>query len=76
MFGLPALARDWYELGRAPHQATRDRLRAHLRLLPGRGACRHPDGVARFAGTAYLALEDHLSLHARDACPARRVHVH
>ncbi len=76
MFGLPALARDWYELGRAPHPATRDRLRAHLRLLPGRGACRHPDGVARFAGTAYLALEDHLSLHARDACPARRVHVH
>jgi NADH:ubiquinone oxidoreductase subunit F (NADH-binding) len=32
-------------------------------LVEGRGACRHPDGVARFVRTALRVFERHISLH-------------
>lgn len=32
-------------------------------LVEGRGACRHPDGVARFVRTALRVFESHISLH-------------
>lgn len=32
-------------------------------LVEGRGACRHPDGVARFVRTALHVFESHISLH-------------
>lgn len=32
-------------------------------LIEGRGACRHPDGVARFARTALRVFEAHAALH-------------
>jgi len=32
-------------------------------LVEGRGACRHPDGVARFVRTALRVFEHHISLH-------------
>jgi hypothetical protein len=32
-------------------------------LVEGRGACRHPDGVARFVRTALRVFENHTSLH-------------
>jgi NADH:ubiquinone oxidoreductase subunit F (NADH-binding) len=32
-------------------------------LVEGRGACRHPDGVARFVRTALRVFEGHISLH-------------
>jgi NADH:ubiquinone oxidoreductase subunit F (NADH-binding) len=39
-------------------------------LVEGRGACRHPDGVARFVRTALDVYSDHVSLHAsRGPCP-------
>ena len=72
MFGLPALAEDWGDLGRRPDRATWDRLRLRLGLVPGRGACRHPDGVARLAASALTALRPHLDDHARGTCHLRR----
>ena len=32
-------------------------------LVEGRGACRHPDGVARFVRTALRVFESHIALH-------------
>lgn len=75
MFGLPALAADWHDLagarsGRAVDAA--DRLAARVALLPDRGACRYPDGIARFAASAARVLAGHLDQHARGTCPPAR----
>ncbi|HLH47242.1 MAG TPA: NADH-ubiquinone oxidoreductase-F iron-sulfur binding region domain-containing protein [Acidimicrobiales bacterium] len=35
------------------------------RLVEGRGACRHPDGAARFVRTALRVFEGHLAAHRR-----------
>ncbi|MBO2454666.1 NADH-quinone oxidoreductase subunit I [Actinomadura barringtoniae] len=55
-FGLPAVAADLRELadrpGTADARAALVRLRRRLGLLPGRGGCAHPDGVARLVGSA------------------------
>jgi hypothetical protein len=34
-------------------------------LVEGRGACRHPDGVARFVRTALCVFESHITLHLK-----------
>ncbi|MFE0462359.1 NADH-ubiquinone oxidoreductase-F iron-sulfur binding region domain-containing protein [Kitasatospora sp. NPDC058965] len=66
-FGLPAVAEDFAELtaGRFT-PASLHRLQGRVELLPGRGACRHPDGAARLAATALRTftadVERHLSL--------------
>jgi NADH:ubiquinone oxidoreductase subunit F (NADH-binding) len=42
-------------------------------LVEGRGACRHPDGVARFVTTAVDVFGDHAGLHlGRGPCPTTR----
>ena len=54
IFGLPELAesmRDWARSRRRRKRANR-RLDAMSELLPGRGACRHPDGALRMALSA------------------------
>lgn len=82
MFGLPSIAQDWALLSRTPDPAVLQRLRGRLGLVRGRGACHHPDGVARLAASALSALEPHLLDHlsraaaGRPACPtARSSHV-
>ena len=54
IFGLPELAesmRDWARSRRRRKRANRH-LDAMKELLPGRGACRHPDGALRMALSA------------------------
>ena len=42
-------------------------------LIEGRGACRHPDGVARFVRTAVDVFADHAALHlSRGPCQTTR----
>lgn len=75
MFGLPSLSQAWQELGRRPGEPERRALESRLGLLDRRGACAHPDGVARFARSALRTLAGEFDAHARHACQegARRV---
>jgi NADH:ubiquinone oxidoreductase subunit F (NADH-binding) len=79
MFGLPALAADWRSLADGD-PAAYGRVRERARLLPGRGACRFPDGVARFTASALHVFGDHVADHAAGRCPTQdlrsaRVHA-
>ncbi|YAL83122.1 NADH-ubiquinone oxidoreductase-F iron-sulfur binding region domain-containing protein [Dermacoccaceae bacterium W4C1] len=69
MFGLPSVAADLRELtaGRADHQVE-NRLRGRLGMLPGRGACRHPDGVAGYLSSALSAFGQELAAHREGGC--------
>ncbi len=69
MFGLPALAQDWSELG-DPRTAAAAlaRLTRRLPVVEGRGACHHPDGVVRQAASALHTFADHLGAHRIGAC--------
>lgn len=65
MFGLPAVAADFVELARGTARAeTVDRLRSRLGVIPGRGACSHPDGAARLAASALRVFADDVQAHA------------
>jgi NADH:ubiquinone oxidoreductase subunit F (NADH-binding) len=64
-FGLPAIADDFARL--AARRADRDlpgRLNQRLRVIPGRGACRHPDGATRMAASALSAFAADVRAHA------------
>ncbi|MCU1656464.1 MAG: NADH:ubiquinone oxidoreductase, NADH-binding subunit [Pseudonocardiales bacterium] len=61
-FGLPALARDVQALCQGHPGAAEIALR-HARAVDGRGACRHPDGTARFVTSALHLLQDETYLH-------------
>jgi NADH:ubiquinone oxidoreductase subunit F (NADH-binding) len=63
MYGLPAVADDVARLVAHPDRATYERLQGRLGLLPGRGACRFPDGVSRFTGSALRVYAGHLEEH-------------
>ena len=72
MFGLPALAADWADLARNPTGRGRDRLALRLTELERRGACAHPDGVARFAQSALRTLAPEFAAHANHTCQRLR----
>jgi NADH:ubiquinone oxidoreductase subunit F (NADH-binding) len=74
-FGLPAIADDFEQLASGrPGGDVLARLDRRLNVLPGRGACKHPDGAARLAASALVAFAADVSAHARHLpCqPARR----
>jgi NADH:ubiquinone oxidoreductase subunit F (NADH-binding) len=79
MFGVPAAAEDVALLaaGRLDHAGWR-RLRERLGLMPRRGACRFPDGVAGYARSALRAFAGEVDAHRAGACsvPARPRRVH
>ncbi|MBY8876235.1 SLBB domain-containing protein [Streptomyces sp. PLK6-54] len=70
-FGVPSVAEDFAELawGR-PGAELLERLHRRLGLLPGRGACRHPDGAARLATSALQVFGDDVLRHLQyGPCP-------
>lgn len=71
-FGLPAVAQDFAALAYGPVDLELiDRLRRRVGLLPGRGACRHPDGASRLADTALRTFADDVQRHPhRRPCAA------
>lgn len=75
VLGLPSAAAEWRLLAAHPAAAGRDAFEVRLALLAGRGACRHPDGVARFAASALRTLTPHLQAHAEGRCPRGRSDV-
>lgn len=74
VFGLPAIAADFAAIAAgAADVSLHRRLRRRLSVIAGRGACRHPDGAVRFAGSALRVFGQHLHLHERTGgCPYAR----
>ncbi len=69
MFGVPAVAEDMQRLaGGHLDRAGVERLRGRLGLLPGRGACRFPDGVAGYARSALQAFPEEVAAHLHASC--------
>jgi NADH:ubiquinone oxidoreductase subunit F (NADH-binding) len=67
VFGLPALARDIRAIWSGDRKGLAQGLR-HADLVDGRGACRHPDGAARFVRSGLNALSDEIAAHLRGGC--------
>jgi NADH:ubiquinone oxidoreductase subunit F (NADH-binding) len=65
VFGLPAIADDLEQLwgGRAEASVV-DRIGHRAATVDGRGACRHPDGVARLVRSALDVFTDDVRAHA------------
>jgi NADH:ubiquinone oxidoreductase subunit F (NADH-binding) len=73
-FGLPAIADDFAQLAAGrPSGDVLTRLDRRLGVLPGRGACRHPDGAVQLAASALATFAADVSAHARQVpCPPAR----
>jgi NADH:ubiquinone oxidoreductase subunit F (NADH-binding) len=52
VYGLTAVADDVARIARSDRQVNRDRLARRLAVIPGRGACSHPDGAVGLALSA------------------------
>jgi len=61
-FGLPTLAGDVAALMSGTAAGLPAALR-HARMVDGRGACRHPDGAARFVTSGLHLLHDETDVH-------------
>lgn len=75
VYGLDVLATSMEHLAHRP-RSLRGGVAAVTTLcglVEGRGACRHPDGVARFVRTAVDVFGDHAGLHmSRGPCQTTR----
>ena len=69
--GLPTLAALLAELafGRASDDLVRE-IRRMVRLVDGRGSCRHPDGTARMVRRALHTFAADIEMHRRGGCAA------
>ena len=70
VFGLASIANDLNDLA-AGRRVDLRRLHERLGLVEGRGACRHPDGSARFVGTALEVFADEVQKHQVGGCGRR-----
>jgi NADH:ubiquinone oxidoreductase subunit F (NADH-binding) len=69
--GLPRMAAALAELaGPRPRRQVRADVERWAGLVTGRGACRHPDGTARFVRSALITFADELDRHERGRCSA------
>jgi NADH:ubiquinone oxidoreductase subunit F (NADH-binding) len=67
--GLDAVA-GWFErLAACDSSAERSPVSRWIAELPGRGACRHPDGAAALAASALEVFAEEVELHLRGHCP-------
>ncbi|WP_405056299.1 proton-conducting membrane transporter [Kribbella sp. NBC_01505] len=67
VFGLAGLVDDFARLFRGDASGWYDAQR-HLGLVPGRGACAHPDGSARFLASALEVFDDDVRSHLAGGC--------
>jgi NADH:ubiquinone oxidoreductase subunit F (NADH-binding) len=63
--GLAALATGLEQIAHGQTRDDRDRLTRWASQVTARGACRHPDGAARFVASALEVFADELLLHLR-----------
>ena len=64
MFGLPAMARALEEIRTGRVRPARvEQLKTWANELPGRGACRHPDGASRFTASALTVFAREVNIH-------------
>ena len=71
--GLDAIAGAMELLASRAVDAQRARrIEVWLRQVVGRGACRHPDGAARFVESALRVFQSELMLHRSGRCSGRR----
>lgn len=75
MFGLPALSDSFEAYIADPTPLTRRVLDARLDLFGGRGACHHPDGVARFARSALRVFGSGLEAEASGPSDMERTRI-
>ena len=75
LFGLPAIADDLALVARGqPQPKDLERLRARCGLVAGRGACGHPDGVARLVKSALAVFDADVAYHMQHGpCPGSRL---
>jgi NADH:ubiquinone oxidoreductase subunit F (NADH-binding) len=69
--GVAALAGALETLA-AGHGDSRRDARRWLEQVRGRGACRHPDGAARFVESSLEVFADEVELHLHGRCSGRR----
>ncbi|HYY09638.1 MAG TPA: NADH-ubiquinone oxidoreductase-F iron-sulfur binding region domain-containing protein [Kineosporiaceae bacterium] len=68
--GLPALATAVAALADGAGPAATRRVQELVGLLPGRGACAHPDGSARLVASLLRAFPDEVRAHEQGVCSA------
>jgi NADH:ubiquinone oxidoreductase subunit F (NADH-binding) len=71
--GLGAIADAVDALVAGDHEGRAQKwLNRWLSMMEGRGACKHPDGVARFVASSLRVFESEITLHRhRGPCAAR-----
>ena len=65
LHGLDALADGFEDLADGGHRTDRGAMRRRLGSIAGRGACRHPDGAVRLAGSALRVFATEIGHHER-----------
>jgi NADH:ubiquinone oxidoreductase subunit F (NADH-binding) len=68
VFGLEAIAKTLARLARRERDRHLGDLGRWVEEIRGRGACRHPDGAARFVASALEVFADEVDLHLRGRC--------
>lgn len=75
--GLDAIANAMAELVAGGRDTGAEaHLARWLAMMEGRGACKHPDGVARFVSSGLRVFSDEIVRHRRHGpCPSGREHI-